>query len=99
MRPKKIFRDTSSNCSSWAMKRGSRSGTAAASGISLLPFQRFFFHLGEDFYQKGIGRQVFGLRFEIQKNTVPQRGQINPADVAEADVVAAIEERTHLTPH
>src|SRR5438045_835391 len=50
----------------------------------------------EDFEEDVVGVESFGLSLEVKNDAVAQRGQIDAADIFEADVVAAFEEGPHF---
>src|SRR4051812_45100778 len=57
---------------------------------------RFFGQLLENFEEDVVGVESFGLRFEVENDAVAQRGQVDAADVFEADVIAAFKEGPHF---
>ena len=59
-------------------------------------FGRFFGDFLEDLQEHVVGRDAFGLGLEVEDHAVPQRRQVDAADVLEADVVAAFEQGPHL---
>src|SRR5262245_28482730 len=53
---------------------------------------RLLFHLVQDVRHHLVGRDVLRLGLEVQDDAVPQRRQRHPADILEADVVAALQQ-------
>ena len=65
----------------------------AKGSTPVMPLPSFFAFLysGQNGSQNGIGRQPFGLRFEVEQHPVTHGGQECGPDVIETDVLPALQ--------
>lgn len=55
-----------------------------------------FRNLLQQFQQDAIGIDPLGLGLEIEDHPVAQGRQVHAADILETDIIAAVQQRTHL---
>src|SRR5262249_48661436 len=57
---------------------------------------RLLRNLVKDLRQHRVRRNILRLRLEIQQDAMPHRRAIHPSDILKANVVTALQERSHL---